>query len=188
MVKEYLEIFDENNNTLNKSKERSIVHKQGLWHREVCIWIINEKNQVLIQKRASTKILGANKWSLCAGHVIYGESLIEGAVREVMEEVGIPNLSPSDLKLFHVRKSEYDNGEIKNNHYKYCYILKTNLKLEDYTIQEEELSEIKYVDLEHLKNMNTEEKQKYTNIFSKDDFKDIIKKLEEKLKDLESEE
>ena len=180
-MKEYLEIFDENNNTLNKSKERSIVHKQGLWHREVCIWIINEKNQVLIQKRASTKKLGANKWSLCAGHVNYGESLIEGAAREVMEEVGIPNVSPSDLILFNVRKSEYDN------HYKYCYILKTNLKLEDYTIQEEELSEIKYVDLEHLKNMNSDEKQKYTSIFSKD-FKDTIKKLEEKLKDIETEE
>ena len=150
-MKEYLDIFDENNVSLNQAKERTIVHKQGLWHREIAVWIINENKEVLIQKRSANKKLGANKWALCAGHVTAGENLIEGAVREIQEEVGISKLFPSDLKLFYIQKVESNDGEIKNNHYKYCYLLKTDMKIDDYIIQKEELSEIKWFPFENLR-------------------------------------
>ena len=96
-MKEYLSIYDENNVSLNEIKERKIVHEQGLWHREIAVYILNEKNELLIQKRAATKKLAANKWALCAGHIEASETIIEAAMREVEEEVGIKNLSPADF-------------------------------------------------------------------------------------------
>ena len=40
---EYLDVVDENNNLIGKNEERNIIHEKGIWHREVAVWIINEK-------------------------------------------------------------------------------------------------------------------------------------------------
>ena len=68
-MKEYLNIYDENNVSLGEKKERKVVHEEGLWHREIAVWIIKDKNKVLMQKRAATKKLDPNKWALTAGHI-----------------------------------------------------------------------------------------------------------------------
>lgn len=52
---ELLEIYDENNNDLNYQEKRSIIHEKGLFHREVCIFVLNNNNELLIQKRSATK-------------------------------------------------------------------------------------------------------------------------------------
>ena len=86
---EYLEIVDEQNNLTGQVEERDVVHEKGLWHREVAVWIMNEKGEVLLQKRAATTKQGANCWSVCAGHVDPGEEPIDAAIRETYEEVGL---------------------------------------------------------------------------------------------------
>ncbi len=69
--------------------------------------VFKRGNQVLLLKRANT---GYNdgKYSLPAGHVERGESLLQAAVREAMEEVGV-DIRPQDLKLVHIinRSSDY---------------------------------------------------------------------------------
>ena len=52
---EILDVVDENNNLTGKTEDRKIVHEKGLWHREVAAWIMNEKGEVLLQKRAPSK-------------------------------------------------------------------------------------------------------------------------------------
>ena len=183
-MKEYLSIYDENNISLGEKKERKIVHEQGLWHREIAVFILNEKNELLIQKRAANKKLAANKWALCAGHIEASETIIEAAMREVQEEVGIKNLSPADFILFDIRKTEVLTDTVKNNHYKYCYILKTNLKENEFVIQEEELSEVKYVSFEDLINLTDEERKDYTRSLSKENIEMTVEKIENKLKEL----
>lgn len=184
-MREYLDIFDENNKSLNEKKERKIVHEKGLWHREISVWIINEKNDILIQKRAETKKLAPNKWSLCAGHVMTGETIIEAALREIEEEVGIKGLCPADLILFDIQKCEQIKGDIQNNHYKYCYILKTNYKENEFVIQKEELSEVKYVSWKDLENLSKEDCENYTSTLKGEKLKNSLNKIQEKMKELE---
>ncbi|MBP3597046.1 MAG: NUDIX domain-containing protein [Clostridia bacterium] len=155
-----------------------------MWHREIAVYILNEKNELLIQKRAANKKLAANKWALCAGHIEASETIIEAAMREVQEEVGIKNLSPADFILFDIRKTEVLTDTVKNNHYKYCYILKTNLKENEFVIQEEELSEVKYVSFEDLINLTDEERKDYTRSLSKENIEMTVEKIENKLKEL----
>ena len=183
-MKEYLDIFDENNKSLNEKKERKVVHEKGLWHREVSVWIINENKELLIQKRAATKKLAPNKWSLCAGHIISGETIIEAAIRETEEEVGIKNLSPADFILFDIKKTSNITEDVKNNNYKYCYILITNYKESDFVIQKEELSEVKYISLDKLKNISKEEADNYTGSLKGEKLKNSLTKIQEKLKEL----
>ncbi len=52
---ELLEYFDENNSKSLGVLERDLIHKNNLWHREVAVWVMNEKGEVLLQKRSAQK-------------------------------------------------------------------------------------------------------------------------------------
>ena len=183
---EYLDVVDENNKFTNEVKSRRLVHEKGLWHREIAVWIIKDKNKVLMQKRAATKKLDPNKWALTAGHIDAGEPIIKAAIREVSEELGIENLGPSNFKLIHVQKCKYNkNRTVINNHFKYIYVLQTPLEENEFIIQKEELSEIKYLELNKLKNIqkNKANLEKYTKGLFEPETKEVIEKIEEFLKE-----
>ena len=70
---ELLDVVDEYGNLTGEVMDREKVHDLNLLHWEVAVFIINDKKQVLLQKRAATKRFNPNKWGLCAGHVDSGE-------------------------------------------------------------------------------------------------------------------
>ncbi len=61
----------------------------GCYHLVVHVWIKNSKGQYLISKRAEDRPTFPNMWECVGGSVIKGENSLEGALREVKEEVGI---------------------------------------------------------------------------------------------------
>lgn len=144
---EFLDFYDEKNEKKLGTLERSEIHEKNLWHREITVWVLNEKNEVLLQRRSPLKKTGANKFSLTAGHIISGEKEIIAALRELSEEIGI-NVKEKDLILLDI----YKNEQIKNNCFSYTYLLKTNKQIKDMIIQEEEVSELKYITIEELEN------------------------------------
>lgn len=143
---EYLDVVDENNQLTGKTEERNIIHEKGIWHREVAVWIMNEKGEILLQKRAATKKQEPNKWAICAGHIDAGESVESAIIREIEEELGI-KVKIEELEFLNTYKKQNDipSNNIKNYNFQYMYFLKTNCKIEDYKIQQEELSQIKYI-------------------------------------------
>ena len=143
---EYLDVVDENNQLTGKTEERNIIHEKGIWHREVAVWIMNEKGEILLQKRAANKRQEPNKWAICAGHVEAGESVEDSMIREMEEELGIKvNMNQLEFLKIYKKQNNIPNDNIKNYNFQYMYFLKTNWNIEDYKIQLEELSEIKYV-------------------------------------------
>lgn len=50
----------------------------------VAVVILNEQNQVLLQKRADVRL-----WGIPSGHVEIGETVAEAAIREVKEETNL---------------------------------------------------------------------------------------------------
>ncbi len=150
---EYLEIVDEENNLTGKTEERDIVHAKGLWHREIAVWIMNEKGEVLLQKRSPNKKQGANNWSTsCAGHIDIGEEPIKSAIREIREELGIP-VKEDDLKHLFTAKNKRVLTNSFNNIFCYLYFLKVNTPIEEFTIDTEEVSEIKYIPFEEFEQL-----------------------------------
>lgn len=87
--------------------------------------------------------------ALCAGHVDTGESLESAALRELNEEVGI-SISINDLKPFAEREFTIRDS---NSHITYFYYVKSNLNEKDFVIQKEELSEVKWFDLNKVIDM-----------------------------------
>ena len=150
---EYLEIVDEENNLTGKTEERDIVHAKGLWHREIAVWIMNEKGEILLQKRSPNKKQGANNWSTsCAGHVDIGEEPIKAAIREIREELGIP-VKEDNLKHLFTAKNKRVLTNSFNNIFCYLYFLKVNTPIEEFTIDTEEVSEIKYIPFEEFEQL-----------------------------------
>ena len=95
---ELLDIVDKNGAFTGEIVERKKAQELGLLHWEVIIVVINEKKQILLQKRSANKKHFPNKWALCSGLVISGESCDEAAVRELKEELGV-EFKISDLHL-----------------------------------------------------------------------------------------
>ncbi len=84
---EYIDIFDENNKPIGTTKEKTQAHEDGDFHRTAHIWIINKNKELLLQKRSATKKSHPNCWDISgAGHIRAGETVVEGAIRELKEE------------------------------------------------------------------------------------------------------
>ena len=61
---EYIAIFDENNNPMGEIKEKQQAHEDGNFHRTAHVWIINDKNELLLQKRSASKKSHPNCWDI----------------------------------------------------------------------------------------------------------------------------
>lgn len=170
---ELIEIVDRDGNFTGQIIDKEEAHDKNLLHNEVAVFIINDKKQVLLQKRSANKRFNPNKWALCAGHVDAGESLESSALRELKEEIGI-DVAINDLKPFAEREFTIRDS---NSHITYFYYTKSNLNEKDFIIQKEELSEVKWFDIDEVINM----------IKSKDDstvFREERVKLFEELKNV----
>lgn len=154
MAEEYFDVLDENGEKTGLVKLRSDVHHDGDWHAAVNILVVNDKNEILQQRRAPNKDSFPNMWDLsCGGHVVTGEDYLDAAIRELKEELGI-NVQPEDLRLIGAFKSSVQPApNFINNTFEIVYLLRTDKELADFKIQTEELSEIRYVDWRKLRQM-----------------------------------
>ena len=151
---EFFDILDEQGNKTGKIKKREDVHRDGDWHKSVHIWIVNDKNEVLLQKRSPNKDSHPNMWDIsCAGHLIASDTSISGALREAKEELGL-DLCSSQLQLIGQRKkaSCYTQAFI-NNEFSDVYLLRLSIDIHELQLQTEEVSEVKFVSLDTFKNM-----------------------------------
>ena len=147
---EYIDIFDENNEPTGKVKEKNQAHEDGDFHRTAHVWIINDKNELLLQKRSASKKSHPNCWDISgAGHIRAGESVIDGAIRELKEELGV-EAKEKDLQYIATIKNTKNP---KNMEFQYVYLLRCNKKIEDYIFEDEEVSEVKYVYYKELEKM-----------------------------------
>lgn len=154
MSKEYFDILDENGNKTGKTKLRSEVHKDGDWHKAIHIWIINDKGDILLQRRCATKDSNPNMLDIsCAGHLTAGDNSLSGAIRELKEELNL-DIQQEDLQFIKTlkRSSKYTETFI-NNEFDDLYILRTNKSIDDMKFQEEEISELFFVPYKKFKDM-----------------------------------
>ncbi len=86
---EWLPIVEDNGKIIG-SAPRSVVHNKSMFlHPVVHLHVIN-KDQILLQKRPSHKLVQPNKWDTAVGgHVAHGESIELALQRETQEEIGL---------------------------------------------------------------------------------------------------
>lgn len=96
---EMCDVHDESGMRTGRIVARNTLLGQGEYYLVVQVWLRNEDGEYLIQQRALHLTTGPGMWATTAGYVISGEDSISGAMREVMEELGIA-LAPASLSRF----------------------------------------------------------------------------------------
>ena len=110
---ELLDILDETGLPTGEQKTRLDIHKEGLWHRSIHLWIVKENRYVLLQRRSRLKDLEGGMIDVSVGgHFAAGESFVD-VLREAEEEVGL-SVSPADLTYLHTQKAELYYADAEN--------------------------------------------------------------------------
>lgn len=149
---ELFDVLDNKGNYTGKTKPRAEVHRDGDWHKAVHIWIMNNRGQVLIQKRSPQKDSHPNEWDIsAAGHLSAGETSIGTAIKEMREELGV-QVQEADFKYLFtfVSQSVQQGGVFINNEFEDVYLLKLDLDISKLVLQKEEVSEVKWIDQKDL--------------------------------------
>lgn len=128
-------------------KLKSFCHSSNpqVYHKPVWIWIVNEKGEILVQKRADCKKSSPGLYDMpSAGHVHSGESIIDGCVRETYEELGIR----FDANRFQfIEEYIYD----KSWELAQVYLLKVDISECKFRLEHNEVAEVKWLTFEEFK-------------------------------------
>ena len=127
-----------------RTREECHQKNPGFYHKPVWIWIVNSKNEILVQKRASVKKSFPNYWDMpSAGHVAAGESSIEGAIRETEEELGLKTKKDDYIYVGeYICEKTWEIGQI--------YLLKIDVEINELKLQKEEVDEVKWLSYEEF--------------------------------------
>lgn len=143
-MEEKIDVLNELGEFTGKVATRDECHKKGLWHRAVYAFIIDQKGNVLLQKRSANKKMWPNMWDVTAGgHVDSNEFGRQALIREVKEELGI-DIKDDDIKYLIGSTSINKKENIIDKHYNECYLITKEIDIEEIDLQKEEVSEVKY--------------------------------------------
>jgi isopentenyl-diphosphate delta-isomerase len=84
-------------------------HEKAILHRAFSVFVLNDKNEIMLQQRAHQKYHSPLLWTnTCCSHQRDGETNIQAGNRRLFEEMGFD----TELKeLFHfIYKAPFDNG------------------------------------------------------------------------------
>lgn len=138
---ELRDLYDINSDKTDKTYYKGDKIPEGYYPMVVMVVIRNSDGKFLMQRRAINK---GGDWGVTGGHPKSGETPIEGIITEVKEELGL-DFSNEEFIL-------YDSGCDGKDCYK-MYFVNKDVDLNDITIQEEELSEVRWFSMEELNHM-----------------------------------
>lgn len=150
MAEEYFDVLNEKGDITGVIEAREKCHKAGLWHKAVALYIINAKEEVLLQKRSTCKKMWANMWDTTAGgHVLAGELGFQAIIRECKEELGV-ELNKNDITFIGACVSTNRKGDMIDNHFNEYYIANKEIDETKLKLQEEEVIEVKWIDKDKI--------------------------------------
>ncbi len=105
-------LVDEKDNPVGVMNKME-VHQKAILHRAFSVFIFNENNEMLLQKRAAQKYHSAGLWTnACCSHPKPGEETLAAAKIRLHEEMGFcTNL----VKVFDfIYQTEFENGLVEH--------------------------------------------------------------------------
>ncbi|XP_020552551.1 nudix hydrolase 3 [Sesamum indicum] len=163
---EYFDVLTKTGERTGMTKPRRDVHRDGDYHRAVHVWLFVESTQeVLLQRRSDCKDSWPGFWDISsAGHISAGDSSLVSARRELHEELGI--LLPKDafeLLFVFLQESVLNDGKFINNEFNDVYLVTVvdPIPLEAFTLQESEVSAVKYISVKEYRCLLAKEDPQY---------------------------
>ena len=148
---EVWDLYDENKNITGKYCVRGNEIPNNYYHLVVHVWIKNNKGKYLISQRSENRPTFPLMWECVGGSVLKGESSLQGAIREIKEEVGI-DFKKSEGKLVYskVRKIVYGK---KFNDIMDVWLFEYNGEVKLKNATSDEVRDIKWMKKEEIKKL-----------------------------------
>jgi isopentenyldiphosphate isomerase len=106
---ELLDIVNDEDN-ITGQEMRSTVHRLGLQHRGVHVFLFTTDGKMLVQKRSADRAASPSALDCSVSeHVKAGESYLEAAVRGMKEEMGVEGIKIKPLVKFRMNYGPNDN-------------------------------------------------------------------------------
>ena len=146
---EYVILVDENDNPIGKEDKVKCHLPNGILHRAFTALIFNGEGKLLLTKRSESKMLWPNDWDgTVASHPRESETYVSSAERRMPEEIG------TTCKMNYINKFEY-HVPYKNvgSENEICgTLIGTVDSLDKSSLINDEISEIKWINPDELKN------------------------------------
>lgn len=136
---EIWDVYDINKNKKNKLHKRGLPLKDGDYHIVIHAWVVNGNDEVILTKRHSSKNICPNMWECTEGSIVAGESSVDGAIRELKEEIGL-SFKVDEATFLTSFVLDFSNTIIDS------YVFKRDVDINDLILQENEVSDAKIVD------------------------------------------
>lgn len=144
---ELVDLLNNRKELIGETCERNAV-PYGKYRLSIHIWIVNDKNEILIQQRSANRKKFPNMWANTGGACVAGETSIKTVFRELKEELDIiPNID--DLELIASYKREKDYVDV--------WVLRQNINITDLKFNDNEVQDAKWVTIEDWKKLLIEE-------------------------------
>lgn len=164
-VSERYKVYDKNGKLkqiIDKSQEKNL--NENDWLNGVTCFVINENNEVLIEKRVN-KGLTPGKLDLCSGHINGDETETQAMIRELREELGIEleeaiNVAKITSKPIPL---EFKSAEKTKKFFITFYCLLMNNS--EVVFQEEEIDKVVWLPLEETFELIKSGRTKFPNTY-----------------------
>lgn len=137
-------------------KKRAEIERDDIY-RVSALWIVNNKEQILLAKRSATKTNDPGKWGpAVSGTVAQGEEYLDNILKETQEEIGI--------EIGNYNFKEIDKIRTRDRHNFFCqwYLLKEDLDISKLVFQKDEVDELAWVNKDDFKKSLASNPEKYT--------------------------
>lgn len=156
---EHVILVDVNDKVVG-TMEKMEAHRKGVLHRAFSVILFNDAGKLLLQKRSKSKYHSSGLWTnTCCSHPLPGETMDAATRRRLKQEMGI-DLQPTFSHRF-IYKADLDHG-LTEHELDHVYIGTFNGSPD---INQKEVEDWKYVDLQSLKQDMGQNPSDYTAWF-----------------------
>lgn len=136
-MSEILDIVNDQDEVIGQA-ERDEVHAKGLVCRLVYVVFYTPGGNIILQKRSDTKKNDAGKLTTTvSGHVSAGQTYLDAAVRETLEEAGIA-VEESDLTSLGVVRADFAQGAYISNAMRGLFAYKFTADISELKVEEDD--------------------------------------------------
>ena len=159
MIDDFVVLVNKNDKKIGLMPKME-AHKKGALHRAFSVFIFNNKNELMIQKRNINKYHSPGLWTnTCCSHQKDGESNINAGKRRLLEEMGFcVELNEIGSFIYNVG---VDNGLIEHE-LDYILVGKYNGNVK---INSDEVDNWKWMSLDNIKDDVRKRSKNYTEWF-----------------------
>lgn len=178
-MSEILDVVNENDEVIGQA-ERDEVHRAGLLCRLIYVCFYTQNGEIILQRRSLTKKNDPGKLTTAvSGHVAAGQSYLEAAVRETLEETGV-KVDANDLTDLGIIRADFAQGGYLSNAMRGLFAYKFSGSIDDLAVEDGEGAGFMSAPIEELSKQLNERPEEFSAMLASDAgrrFFELVKEL-----------